>query len=37
MVSVLAGLALKTELPLSPAGGGDLSALTELSRAVAAR
>ena len=35
MVSVLAGLALKTELPLLPAGGGDLSALTELSRAVA--
>jgi 2-isopropylmalate synthase len=35
MVSVLAGLALKTDLPLSPVGGGDLSALTELSRAVA--
>jgi 2-isopropylmalate synthase len=35
MVSVLAGLALKTELPLLPAGGGHLPALTELSRAVA--
>jgi 2-isopropylmalate synthase len=35
MVSVLAGLALKTDLELTPAGGGDLSALTELSRAVA--
>jgi 2-isopropylmalate synthase len=35
MVSVLAGLALKTDLELAPAGGGDLSALTELSRAVA--
>jgi 2-isopropylmalate synthase len=35
MVSVLAGLALKTDLALNPAGGGDLSALTELSRAVA--
>ena len=35
MVSVLAGLALKTELPLLPAGGGDLTALTDLSRAVA--
>ncbi|HEY8237992.1 MAG TPA: citramalate synthase [Candidatus Limnocylindrales bacterium] len=35
MVSVLAGLALKTDLPLAPVGGGDLSALTELSRAVA--
>ncbi|MFL5727176.1 MAG: citramalate synthase, partial [Chloroflexota bacterium] len=35
MVSVLAGLALKTDLELAPAGGGELSALTELSRAVA--
>ena len=35
MVSVLAGLALKTDLALAPAGGGELSALTELSRAVA--
>ena len=35
MVSVLAGLALKTDLPLLPLGGGDLSALTELSRSVA--
>jgi 2-isopropylmalate synthase len=35
MVSVLAGLALKTEHELLPAGGGQLSALTELSRAVA--
>ncbi len=35
MVSVLAGLALKTDIELRPAGGGDLSALTELSRAVA--
>ena len=35
MVSVLAGLALKTDLPLLPAGGGDLAALTELSRSVA--
>jgi 2-isopropylmalate synthase len=35
MVSVLAGLALKTELPLLPAGGGQLAALTELSRSVA--
>jgi 2-isopropylmalate synthase len=35
MVSVLAGLALKTEHELVPAGGGQLSALTELSRAVA--
>ncbi|HSL97726.1 MAG TPA: citramalate synthase, partial [Candidatus Deferrimicrobiaceae bacterium] len=35
MVSVLAGLALKTELPLRPVGGGQLAALTELSRSVA--
>ncbi len=35
MVSVLAGLALKTDHALLPAGGGNLVALTELSRAVA--
>jgi 2-isopropylmalate synthase len=35
MVSILANLALKTELPLMPSGGGDLAALTELSRSVA--
>ena len=35
MVSVLAGLALKTDLALAPTGGGELTALTELSRAVA--
>ena len=35
MVSVLAGLALKTDLELAPGGGGELAALTELSRAVA--
>jgi 2-isopropylmalate synthase len=35
MVSVLAGLALKTSHPLVPVGGGDLTALTELSRSVA--
>ncbi len=35
MVSVLAGLALKTDLPLLPGGGGQLAALTELSRSVA--
>ncbi|HUG30272.1 MAG TPA: citramalate synthase [Candidatus Limnocylindria bacterium] len=35
MVSVLAGLALKTDHQLLPAGGGELAALTELSRAVA--
>ncbi|MES1239739.1 MAG: citramalate synthase, partial [Chloroflexota bacterium] len=35
MVSVLAGLALKTDLPLTPAGGGNLAGLTELSRSVA--
>ncbi|HEY6569539.1 MAG TPA: citramalate synthase, partial [Candidatus Limnocylindrales bacterium] len=35
MVSILANLALKTPDQLVPAGGGDLSALTQLSRAVA--
>jgi 2-isopropylmalate synthase len=35
MVSILAGLALKTDHELVPAGGGQLTALTELSRAVA--
>jgi 2-isopropylmalate synthase len=35
MVSVLANLALKTELPLLPVGGGDLVDLTTLSRGVA--
>ena len=35
MVSVLAGLALKTSFQLLPVGGGDLTALTELSRSVA--
>jgi 2-isopropylmalate synthase len=35
MVSVLANLALKTELALQPAGGGDISHLTTLSRTVA--
>ncbi len=35
MVSILPGLALKTDHELQPAGGGDLRALTELSRAVA--
>jgi 2-isopropylmalate synthase len=35
MVSILAGLALKTDLALRPAGGGQLDRLTELSRAVA--
>jgi 2-isopropylmalate synthase len=35
MVSILAGLALKTGLPLVPSGGGELSGLTDLSRAVA--
>ena len=35
MVSILANLALKTPLPLLPAGGGDISDLTHLSRAVA--
>jgi len=35
MVSILANLALKTELPLVPPGGGALDHLTELSRSVA--
>jgi 2-isopropylmalate synthase len=35
MVSILANLALKTPSELSPPGGGDLAALTELSRSVA--
>jgi 2-isopropylmalate synthase len=35
MVSILANLALKTDLALAPAGGGDLTRLTELSRSVA--
>ena len=35
MVSILANLALKTDLPLVPAGGGRLDQLTELSRSVA--
>jgi len=35
MVSVLANLALKTEHPLIPPGGGDLADLTILSRSVA--
>jgi 2-isopropylmalate synthase len=35
MVSILANLALKTDLALAPTGGGDLPALTELSRSVA--
>ena len=35
MVSVLANLALKTDLPLLPVGGGEISGLTSLSRAVA--
>jgi len=35
MVSIIPGIALKTEHELLPAGGGDLKALTELSRAVA--
>ena len=35
MVSVLANLALKTELPLLPVGGGDITGLTSLSRSVA--
>jgi 2-isopropylmalate synthase len=35
MVSVLAGLALKTDHELAPRGGGNLEGLTELSRAVA--
>ena len=35
MVSILATLALKTSSELTPAGGGELAALTELSRSVA--
>ncbi|MEO5919111.1 MAG: citramalate synthase, partial [Candidatus Limnocylindrales bacterium] len=35
MVSILANLALKTDLALVPAGGGALGQLTELSRSVA--
>ncbi len=35
MVSVMANLALKTDHPLVPAGGGDLADLTLLSRSVA--
>jgi 2-isopropylmalate synthase len=35
MVSVMANLALKTNLTLAPVGGGDLSHLTSLSRSVA--
>jgi 2-isopropylmalate synthase len=35
MVSIIPGLALKTSHELLPTGGGDLKALTELSRAVA--
>jgi 2-isopropylmalate synthase len=35
MVSVLANLALKTDLPLLPAGGGELADLTTLARSVA--
>jgi 2-isopropylmalate synthase len=35
MVSILANLALKTENVLTPPGGGDLAALTDLSRSVA--
>jgi len=35
MVSVMANLALKTDLSLRPAGGGDISHLTSLSRSVA--
>ncbi len=35
IVSIIANLALKTELPLLPAGGGDLAGLTALSRRVA--
>ena len=35
MVSILANLALKTDNVLAPAGGGDLAALTALSRSVA--
>ena len=35
MVSILANLALKTPSELNPPGGGDLAALTDLSRSVA--
>ncbi len=35
MVSVLGNLALKTNLPLLPVGGGEIAELTSLSRAVA--
>ncbi len=35
MVSILANLALKTEYPLMPAGGGRIEGLTELARSVA--
>src|SRR5262249_45015759 len=35
MVSILANLALKTQLPLLPAGGGEVTDLTNLSRSVA--
>jgi len=35
MVSVLANLALKTDLPLLPVGGGEIADLTDLSRSVA--
>jgi 2-isopropylmalate synthase len=35
MVSVMANLALKTDLQLAPVGGGDISHLTSLSRSVA--
>jgi len=35
MVSVLANLALKTDLPLLPVGGGEIADLTSLSRSVA--
>ena len=35
MVSILANLALKTDNVLAPVGGGDLAALTDLSRSVA--
>jgi len=35
MVSILANLALKTDLELTPKGGGDLAGLTELSRSIA--
>jgi 2-isopropylmalate synthase len=35
MVSVMANLALKTDLPLLPVGGGEIAGLTSLSRRVA--